>query len=343
MNSKKLVTKVFEGEEGIVPLHVESDSKEEEAILGDVVGVGAKIIEWREFYKRGGPFAREPHERLSSWADRIEVEEYEWPEVNEVITRAVKGFDREARRYSKSKFILYKVLGPTETSESFFTRGVSETYAKLHQIAHEFGFATLLLLNPKKACMLFDKISEYILELVKVGTEIDYVDAIRIADDIATYGRLLYPQWFIKEYHLKWHREYCKTIKKNGKYSILHCDGNILLEPAKSLTQIYDGIHPLDLRPRFSIEDAYKWIDAIIKARTVIGDKTIFFTGIPIELLFNNNINIEDICDIVKKLLNKHGKRKLVLATTHSNYPNRSYKEPLVMDKLEAINKMRVK
>ncbi|RLE90329.1 MAG: hypothetical protein DRJ49_00085 [Thermoprotei archaeon] len=342
MNSKRLVIKVFEGEgEEVVPLHIESDCKNEEALLGDIVGVGAKVVEWRKFYRKGGPFARRPHEKLSVWINRVNLEEYEWPEVDEVVRYAVEVFEERAKKYSESKFIVYKVLGPTETSESFFTRGLSRIRTSLNQVVHEFGFATFLLLNVKKACKLFNKISRYVLELIKAGAEIEYVDAVRVADDVATYGRLLYPQWFIKEHYLKWHKEFSRVIKKSGKYAILHCDGDILINSLREIFRIYDGIHPLDLRPRFSTKDARRWINSIVRAREIVGSRVVFFTGIPIELLFNDSIGVEDIYDIVRMFLETHGREMLILATTHSNYPGRSYKEPLVMRKLEAINRLR--
>jgi len=71
-----------------------------------------------------------------------------------------------------------------------------------------------------------------------------------------------------------------------------------------------------------------------VKARKICREHAVFFTGIPIDLIFSDNISKEDISKIVTTLLRKHGKKGIVLATTHSPYPGRSYKEPLARSKI---------
>ncbi len=337
MRPKELVHKVFEGSDiPRVPLHIESDNKDEEFLFGDIVGVGAKIKEWRKFYAKGGPFRRLQSEKITEWIERINIDSYEWPNIGDVVVSAIDNFEKMTSRYRSSRFILFKVLGPTETAESFF----APPTLRSDQIYHEFGFAMLLKLRPTIAYKLYDIISKYILELVKAGAELDYVDAIRVADDIADYRGLLYPRKFIIEKYLAWHRKFSEAIKRRGKYPVMHNDGNLIKAGIfKDLTDIYSGLHPLDFRPKATISDAIEWINAIIEARSVCSKNIVFFTGIPVDLLFNDLISVADIIEVIKLFLKKHGLSNLVLATTHSPYPGRSYKEPLVRAKIEGIRK----
>ncbi|RLF15059.1 MAG: hypothetical protein DRJ66_04965 [Thermoprotei archaeon] len=337
MRSRELVYRLFE--EGLaprVPLHIESDNKDEEFYLGDIVGIGAKIKPWRRFYVDGGPFRRR-EKRFHEWIEGIDLSAYEWPEISNILEEAVNTFVEKAQKYKDVKFIMFKVLGPTETAESFFappTRSSS-------QIFHMFGFAILVRFRPKVAYELYDRISRYILELIKAGTEIDFVDAIRIADDVADYRGLLYPRSFVTEKYLYWHKLFANAIRKGGKIPIIHCDGNLVKASVfKELTEIYRGIHPLDFRPKSTLHDALLWIDQIVESRNMCREGTVFFTGIPIDLVFNDSVTSDDLGKIITTFLERHGPRNVVLATTHSPYPGRSYKEPLAKAKIRTIQKI---
>ena len=335
MKSRELVYRVFEHKETPrVPVHIESDDKAEEFRFGDIVGIGAKIMSWREFYVHGGPFRKSEDESLLKWIERIDIDAYEWPEIDSVVDEAVNYYKEKAEKYKDLRFMMFKVLGPTETAESFFAPPARSK----NQIFHTFSFAVLIKFRPKIAYALYDRISEYILELVKAGSEMDSVDAIRIADDVADYRGSLYPRTFVKEKYLYWHKQFTLAICKRGKIPILHSDGNLVKAGIfEDLITIYRGLHPLDFRPKSTVHDALSWIDEIIKARKICRANVVFFTGIPIDLVFSDNISKEDIGKIVTVLLRKHGKKDIVLATTHSPYPGRSYKEHLVRSKIDII------
>ncbi len=337
MNPRELVYRVFDGVEvPRVPMHVESDDKDEEFAFGDVVGIGAKIMAWRKFYVEGGPFRRLDGEKIADWINRIDIDSYEWPSIGDVVADAVKLFKKTAVKYGGKRFVLFKVLGPTETAESFFAPPTK----RAGQIYHVFGFAMLLKLRPRVAYELYDRISRYLLELVKAGAELDFVDGVRVADDVADYRGLLYPRKFVEEKYLVWHRELASAIRNRGKYPIMHNDGNLVKAGVfKQLTSIYRGIHPLDFTPKATVSDALKWIKLIINARRLCGEGIVFFTGIPVDLVFNDMVSVNDIVGVVSEFIKEHGSRYLVLATTHSPYPGRSYREVLPRAKIEGVRK----
>jgi HD-GYP domain-containing protein (c-di-GMP phosphodiesterase class II) len=102
------------------------------------------------------------------------------------------------------------------------------------------------------------------------------------------------------------------------------------------LADIYDAIHPLDFMPKPTLVDSLRWIDSIVEARALT-DETVFFTGIPVEIMFRDEVSPNQIRGIVKKLLLKHGGRRLVLTDTHRPYPGRSFTEAGAMLKVRAI------
>ncbi|MCD6409693.1 MAG: hypothetical protein J7L98_05100 [Candidatus Verstraetearchaeota archaeon] len=338
MNSRRLVDIVFDNYlPPRPPLHVESDDKREEYKYGDIVGAGVRIADWRDFYTIGGPFKRRAKEDVLDWAERIDIESYVWPNPYREALRATTAFKERVAPYTRDRFIVFKVLGPTETSEAFFAPGVS----KGEEVAHCLDFALFLKLNKVKAIKLYNRVAQIILEVVKAGAELDEVDAVRIADDVAEYTGLLYYKWFVEEHYLPWHRKLANAIKKRGKRAILHCDGNIMVIGLLSkLSEIYDGLHPLDLYPRHTLQDAEEWMKRVLQARAQCGWHLVYFTGIPLELLFSMEVKPLRLKRFVSKFLQLHGLRKLVLATTHSPYPGRSYKEPAVKRRLRGIVEM---
>ncbi|RLE57168.1 MAG: hypothetical protein DRJ40_02285 [Thermoprotei archaeon] len=345
MNSKRVVYEVFERGEGAwIPMHVESDSKDEEYFLGDVVGIGAKIREWRRYNSIGGPFRRFENESLTDWCSRVYCDSYPWPSTDDVVNEAVTTFLAEARRYSSEKFIICKILGPTETAEAFFAPPQSSRARELGQIYHRFDFALYLKLRYSEATKIYDRIASYILELVKACAELDIVDAVRIADDVCWYGGTLYNWDFVRDKYLYWHRLFANAIKRRGKYAILHTDGDITRNNlVRELASIYDALHPLDLCPKSTVDAAYRWVGRIIEVRKLLSDlskRTVFFTGLPIDLIFNDSIVVSELTKLVEYFLKMHGKRDLVIATTHRPYPGRSYSEDLPRKKVQAVREL---
>ncbi len=339
-DSHKVVYEVLEyGESCRVPLQVESDNKDYESRFGDIVGFRAKIRVWESFYIRGGPFQRRDGERLLEWSDRVDPSQYTWPDSDEILY-AIEEYKQKSIKYAKERFTLFKVLGPTETSESFFTRPLPSNMQRLNQIMHRFDFALFLKVNPRKALKVYDRIASVILELIKAGCELDFVDAIRIADDVAGYSGPLYPAILLKRYII-WHRKFTEIVHRSGKWVFLHCDGDIRKRGLLTeLSNLYDGIHPLDFRPKSTLKDAIYWIKEIGHARETIGKKKpVFFTGLPIDLIFNVSITSKDLLQVVKNLIKFHGKEWLILATTHSPYPGRSYSEKEAREKILFIRR----
>ena len=343
-----MVYEVFEyGVSSRVPLHVEANDKEEEYLLGDVVGVGAKIREWRRFNEVGGPFRRFEDEDILKWRDRVYVDLYEWPDVTTVIEEATSRFEAEVRKYIHDRFIVCKILGPTETAEAFFSPPQSKRAKELGQIAHRFDFSLFLKLNYKEAVRIYDRISYYILELVKSCSELDFVDAVRIADDVCWYRGPLYPPQFVKEKYVTVHRMLANSIKRRGKYAIIHTDGDITRDNlAMELASTYDALHPLDLCPKSTVEAAYKWINRIVSLRKMLTSmnlKVVFFTGLPIDIVFNDSVLVSEVVNLVRYLLELHGRQNIVIATTHRPYPGRSYKEELPRRKILAVREFLLK
>lgn len=337
MDGRRLVRLVFEGEEGPrLPMHVESDDKGVEAALGDVVGVGARIPAWRRFYEDGGPFHRREGESLGEWVDRV-VEGYEWPDVDAVVESAVESFRRRAEPFKEGRFIVFKLLGPTETAESFFAQPVEQRYRG--QLRHRFGFGAFYSLRRAEASLIYSRISEYILEAAEAGGEIEWVDAVRLADDAASYSGPIYPRSFYEELYMPWHSRFSAAVKRLGKYAVLHCDGDIRRGGLLGrLASMYDGLHPLDLAPKPTLQDGLEWARLVAELRSAAASP-VFFTGLPVELLFNDQVGAEEFAEVPSTLVGLHGRRRMVLATTHSEYPGRSYAEQGVSAKIEAVRR----
>ena len=340
MDSRRLVELVLEGEEPPrMPLHVESDDKGVEARFGDVVGIGARIARWRGFYASGGPFHRKRDERLMEWLERVDPDAYKWPDPAEVAAEAVDVFKRRSERFlGLGKFLVFKVLGPTETAESFFASPMPPEAAKAGHIAHGYGFAVTLRMAPKKGVAVYERIASTLLEVVKAGAELDSVDAVRLADDVAGYKGPLYPRWFVEEHYLKWHERFSRAVRGAGKWALLHCDGDLRREGLlKQLAEVYDGIHPVDIAPKSTVSAALEWARQVAETRRDVGWRLTYFTGAPIDLIFDDSVAVDEFLSVPRELVKAHGRRKLVIATTHSEYPGRSYAEELPLRKLEAL------
>lgn len=344
MEGRRLVQLVFEGwEPPRPPVHVESDDKRFEASLSDLLGAGVRIADWRSFFEVGGPFRRREGEGLGEWLDRVDPGSYSWPDPSEAASAAVEGFLKRVRGLAEGKFLVLKVLGPTETAEGFFAPPMGGRGVELGQMAHRFSFGALYLLDRAKALAVYGRIAEVVLEVVKAGSELDLVDAVRIADDAATYGGPAYSRSFYEDAYFPWHARFAAAAREAGKRAILHCDGDLrkgsLIE---RLASIYDGLHPLDIAPKPSLSGALQWAREVAELRRLAG-RTVFFTGAPVELVFNDSAGVEEFLEVPRTLLEAHGSRLLVLATTHSEYPLRSYREELPRRKAEALRELALK
>ena len=344
MEGGRLVHAVFEGlEPPRPPVHVESDDKRFEASLSDLLGAGVRVADWRGFFEVGGPFHRREGESLGEWLDRVDPGGYSWPDPGEAAAAAVEGFLKRVRGLAEGRFLVLKVLGPTETAEGFFAPPRGGRGAELGQMAHRFGFGALYLLDRAKALRIYGRIAEVVLEVVKAGSELEEVDAVRIADDAATYAGPAYSRSFYEEAYFPWHERFAAAARSPGKRAILHCDGDLrkggLLE---RLARTYDGLHPLDIVPKPSLPDALQWASEVAALRGSAG-RAVFFTGAPVELVFNDSVGVDEFLQVPRALLEAHGRRFLVLATTHSEYPLRSYSEELPRRKVEALRQLAMK
>ena len=336
MEGRRLVLRVFEeGEAPRPPLHFESVDKEVEARLSDIILGHGWVPQWSGFFEKGGPFTREGS--VFEWAEALDLEAYEWPPVDEVVEASVKRFEGDVKGRAEGKYVVFEVIGPTEQSEYFLMPPRPGAGRELDLSWHRFDFALLYRVKPEKAAALYSRVSKYILELVKAAAEMDYVDAVRVADDMAAYTGPIYPKGFYRELYLPWHRRFTDVIRGRGKHAILHCDGNhmFLLE---ELSELYDALHPIDFHPKSSVDDALRWAEILGEARARSG--AVFFTGIPIDLLMDPEVGPGEMVRVVSTVLEAHGPRKLVLASTHRPYPGRSYTEPHAMEKIEAIIKL---
>lgn len=341
MDSRKLVQEVFEGKEPPkTPVLFECEQKTLEHELSDVLVIHAWVPRWGLFLLEGGPFKRE--RGLFEWAAELEVEAYSWPDVNTIVEETmeqVKGVER----LTKDRFVVFEVLGPTEQSE-FFCMPPSParyprrtTYPALSR--HRFDFSVLAELEPHKARELYDRCGGYILELVKAGAELDHVDAVRVADDACSYAGPNYSARFIHRHYLRWHGKLAREIKRRGKYAKLHADGNLLVQNLLGkLARCYQAFHPLDLEPKITVKDSLRWANSVARAKEVARE-AVFFTGIPVDLLFREEVGPEGVVRVVKRIL-KRVDRGLVLAVTHRPFPGRSFNEAGARAKVDAVLKV---
>ena len=333
---------VYEGlEPERIPVHFETIEKTLEAALGDILLGHAWVPRWGRFFDEGGPFKR-GNRSLKEWAEELDIEEgYDWPSVDDIVRETVDGFRRSLEGLMEvGKFVIFEVIGPTEQSEYFLCPQKPPSGFSLDLAYHLFDFGVLTVIEREKARKLYDKIAGYVLELIKAGSEMEWIDAVRVADDAFSYTGHIYPEWFMEELYVPWHRRFTAEIHKRGKYAIIHTDGDVLSRNyLKVLSRIYDGIHPLDLAKKGTVEDAMRWVDRVAEARGSAGD-AVFHTGIPIDLMMLDSVSPSDVLLVVSALLRKHGKKNLVLSVTHRPYPRRSFLENHVFEKVRAIRRL---
>ncbi len=343
MNSRELVEMAYSGQEPQrVPVHFETVEKHQEVTLGDVLLGHAWVPMWGLFFDEGGPFKRDRKD-LARWAVELDIEEgYDWPSLDEVVQETLQEFRESIKNFiDLNKFIVFEVIGPTEQSEYFLCPPKPPSGFDLELAYHTFDFGVLTVIDKEKAKQLYDRIANYVLELIKAGTEIEWVDAVRVADDAFTYSGPIYPDWFMDKLYMPWHKKFTGHIHKKGKYAILHTDGNVSAhDHIKTLSEIYDGLHPLDLAKKGTVLDAMHWINDVVKARTSLERNMVFHTGIPIDLMMLDEVSALDVLRVVSTFLNKHGRKNLVLSVTHRPYPKRNFLEDLVFEKVRAIRRL---
>lgn len=339
MARREIVYMVFEeGYSGRIPLHFESIEKSWEARLSDILLGHAWVPLWSDFFsEKGGPFAR-LNRKLSEWANNLDIESYDWPSIDQVVSETLEVFRQNILEYIGDHFIIFEVIGPTEQSE-YFMMPPQEKSRDIELFWHEFDFGKLYRVNPREARKLYSKLCRYIIELVKAGCEFSWVDAIRVADDAASYMGLIYSWSFYEDLYLPFHREVTDLIHRMGKLAILHADGDIRPRGLlKKLSELYDGIHPLDLAPRSTLKDAYQWAIEVGKVRKYgLLNNVVALTGLPIELIMLEDITPHELATFTKFFIDKHGYRRLILSVTHRPYPGRSFSEPCVLEKINAV------
>ncbi|MGB9022833.1 MAG: hypothetical protein WCC94_05280 [Candidatus Bathyarchaeia archaeon] len=314
-----MVSQAMQGKATELPVYFWLADPELEARAGDVVGVRC-WFKRLEFLERGGPFRRGSETRRE-WCDRLQPDEYDWPtvdelmsEMDEVVTATLK--------VDESKSFQLEVLGPTEYSEYSCSSGKTPEAMKLNQVTHQFDFSVLTILDPRKADMIHRRFFDLLFEVARRATEYDGIDSIRIADDFCTYAGSIYRPDFTDEI-LGRQVELGKAITKGGKYSVLHSDGD-LRKHLLPLAKAYSGFHPLDIGSKSTVADAHEWATALKAVRALLPE-TVFFTGIPVDLLCSLHVSADELVEVVRHVVESVGRERLVLTTTHRPYPGWSF------------------
>ncbi|MHA1754995.1 MAG: hypothetical protein ACTSYR_05720 [Candidatus Odinarchaeia archaeon] len=336
---KNIVKRVFQGlKNTITPIQIEIGNPKLESIFSDIILISGRITRFNEFYKTGGPFKRETSRR--KWAESIDLTAYDWPSLQDVKTefeKRILNILTNNQLLKSDKFKILKILGPTETAESFCAEKIQSDYYNKGDIYHQFNYSYLSTFKPEKGEKLHDILTDYIEYIISESEIVDIFDAIRIADDIFDYQGLLYPEEFIKKTWRKNHKRITQAIKKRKKYSILHTDGNPVLE-LTFIDKMYDGIHPLDLMPKNSKKEFEEWLKIIKNIRK--NTSIVFFTGIPINLLYGNEVKFELLRKFIPKILSAFSNKKFILSTTHRPYPTINIHRQVIQKKYQKLKKL---
>jgi hypothetical protein len=170
--------------------------------------------------------------------------------------------------------------------------------------------------------MIHTRFFELLHQVAKRATEYDAIDSVRIADDFCSYAGSIYRPDFTQTI-VQRQVELGRAVIKGGKYSVLHSDGD-LTKYLTALAQGYSGLHPLDLKSKSTLADALDWATALTTVRQLLPD-TVFFTGIPVDLLCNSQVSADELLEVVKRVIEAVGPERLVLTTTHRPYPGWSF------------------
>jgi hypothetical protein len=320
MNSRALVAKAMQGKTTRIPLYFWLADPKLEARLGDIVGVRC-WFEQLNFLEKGGPFRRGAETRRK-WCDRLQPDAYAWPALDDLIKEmdeAVAG----ALEVNRTKSFQLELLGPSEYSEYSCSSGKTPRGRRLDQVSHQFDFSVLTVLDPRKAEMIHRRFFKMLLDIAKRATEYDAIDSVRIADDFCSYAGSVYRPDFTGRI-VQRQVELGQAIIKGGKYSVLHSDGD-LTRYLPELARGYSGLHPLDIKSKSTLADAVDWATALAAVRQLLPE-TVFFTGIPVDLLCNSEVSADGLVEVVKHVVDAVGPSRLVLTTTHRPYPGYSFR-----------------
>ncbi len=334
MIMREIIIKLFKGvKTGITPLQIEIGDTFLENIYSDIVTVSGRINRFEDFYVHGGPFSRVTS-RLN-WANKININSYQWPSKEELLEEFNKRISVFKNLLAETdRFRMLKMIGPTETAEAFCA---SENLNK-EQLAHSFEYAYLCLVNTCAAEEIHNKLTEYIIYILKNSRFIKFFDAVRIADDVFDYHGLLYPVEFINKVWRENHRRISSTIKSKGLYAILHTDGNPWKE-VDFIEKNYDGIHPLDLIPKNSYSELVEWLNLI--NRFVKDKRFVFFTGLPINFLYGDEEKFKILKDFLIKDIHVLKNYSFILSTTHRPYSIVDIQSEKIKNRYIEIKKIR--
>jgi len=321
LSSRWLVCEAMHGRATRVPVYFWLADPQLEARVGDIVGVRC-WFKRLDFLEKGGPF-RKGEETRREWCDRLQPDEYEWPAAESLVAE-MDEIVAESLRVDEGKSFQLEILGPTEYSEYSCSPGKTVQATRLGQVSHRFDFSVLTVLDAKKADMIHGRFFDLLLETAKRATEYEAIDSVRIADDFCSYAGSIYRPDFTQTIV---HRqiELGRTVIRRGKYSVLHSDGDIK-NYLEALTQAYSGFHPLDLRSKSTVADAHEWAASLAEVRRILPE-SVFFTGIPVDLLCNSGVSAEDLVDVARHVIESVGRDRLILTTTHRPYPGWSFRD----------------
>jgi hypothetical protein len=332
LNSRELVLEAMKGKASRIPLYFWLADAELEARLGDIVGVRC-WFKSLEFLERGGPF-RKGNESRGEWRDRIQPESYDWPTIDELVSE-MDQIVRETARVDRTKSFQLELLGPTEYSEYSCSPSRSSQSRRLDQVSHQFDFSVLTVLDARKANEIHKRFFDLLVQAASRATEFEAIDSVRIADDFCDYTGSIYRPDFT-ETIVERQTELGQIIKARGKYSVLHADGDIRKHLPR-LVRAYSGVHPLDVVSKSTVTDAHRWADELANLRQML-QETVFFTGIPVDLLCNSSISAEEVVDVAEHVIRFVGPSRLVLTTTHRPYPGVSFED--FKEKVDAIRRL---
>jgi len=304
-----------------IPLYFWLADPKLEARVGDIVGVRC-WFKHLDFLEKGGPFKRGAETRRK-WCDRLQPDEYDWPTLDN-LTIEMDEIVADTLKVDQMKSFQLEILGPSEYSEYSCSSGKTPQGRVLDQVSHQFDFSVLTVLDRRKAEMIHTRFFELLLQVTKRATEYDGIDSIRIADDFCSYAGSVYRPDFTRTI-VRRQVELGQAVIKEGKYSVLHSDGDLTKYLAE-LVQGYSGLHPLDIKSKSTFADALDWAAALATVRELLPD-TVFFTGIPVDLLCNSRVSADELVEVVKHVIDAVGPERLVLTTTHRPYPGCSFRD----------------
>jgi hypothetical protein len=321
MDSRALVAEAMQGGATRIPLYFWLADPKLEARVGDIVGVRC-WFERLNFLEKGGPFKRGAETRRE-WCDRLQPDEYAWPTLDDLITEMDEAVACTLE-VNRTKSFQLELLGPSEYSEYSCSSGKTPLGRGLDQVSHQFDFSVLTVLDPRKAEIIHRRFFELLFEMAKRATEYDAIDSVRIADDFCSYAGSVYRPDFTQRI-VQRQVELGQAIIKGGKYSVLHSDGD-LIKYLPELVRGYLGLHPLDIKSKSTLADAVNWATALAAVRQLLPE-TVFFTGIPVDLLCNSQVSADELVEVVRHVIDAVGRKRLVLTTTHRPYPGYSFRD----------------